>query len=33
MGDTGSMGLGGALAAFGIMTKTEGLVILIGGSS
>jgi len=31
MGDTGSMGLGGALAAFAIMTKTEVLVILIGG--
>ena len=31
MGDTGSMGLGGALAAFAIMTKTEILLILIGG--
>jgi phospho-N-acetylmuramoyl-pentapeptide-transferase len=31
MGDTGSMGLGGALAAFAIMTKTEVLLILIGG--
>jgi phospho-N-acetylmuramoyl-pentapeptide-transferase len=31
MGDTGSMGLGGALAAFAIMTKTELLLILIGG--
>jgi phospho-N-acetylmuramoyl-pentapeptide-transferase len=31
MGDTGSMGLGGALAAFAIMTKTESLLILIGG--
>ena len=31
MGDTGSMGLGGAIAAFAIMTKTESLVILIGG--
>jgi phospho-N-acetylmuramoyl-pentapeptide-transferase len=30
MGDTGSMGLGGALAAFAIMTKTELLLILIG---
>ncbi|MGH2450563.1 MAG: phospho-N-acetylmuramoyl-pentapeptide-transferase, partial [Candidatus Limnocylindria bacterium] len=30
MGDTGSMGLGGALAAFAIMTKTEVLLILIG---
>jgi phospho-N-acetylmuramoyl-pentapeptide-transferase len=31
MGDTGSMGLGGSLAAFAIMTKTEALLILIGG--
>jgi phospho-N-acetylmuramoyl-pentapeptide-transferase len=31
MGDTGSMGLGGALAAFAIMTKTEVLLVLIGG--
>jgi phospho-N-acetylmuramoyl-pentapeptide-transferase len=31
MGDTGSMGLGGAIAAFAIMTKTEALLILIGG--
>ena len=31
MGDTGSMGLGGALAAFAIMTKTELLLLLIGG--
>ena len=31
MGDTGSMGLGGAIAAFAIMTKTEVLLILIGG--
>jgi phospho-N-acetylmuramoyl-pentapeptide-transferase len=31
MGDTGSMGLGGAIAAFAVMTKTESLVILIGG--
>ena len=31
MGDTGSMALGGALAAFAIMTKTEVLLILIGG--
>src|SRR5262245_13007247 len=28
---TGSMGLGGALAAFAIMTKTEALLLLIGG--
>src|ERR671916_255685 len=31
MGDTGSMGLGGAVAAFAIMTKTEVLLTLIGG--
>jgi phospho-N-acetylmuramoyl-pentapeptide-transferase len=31
MGDTGSMGLGGALAAFAIMTETEVLLLLIGG--
>ena len=31
MGDTGSMALGGALAAFAIMTKTEALLLLIGG--
>jgi phospho-N-acetylmuramoyl-pentapeptide-transferase len=31
MGDTGSMGLGGALAAFAIVTKTEILLLLIGG--
>ncbi len=31
MGDTGSMGLGGAIAAFAIMTKTESLLFLIGG--
>ena len=31
MGDTGSMGLGGALAAFAIMSKTEVLLLLIGG--
>jgi phospho-N-acetylmuramoyl-pentapeptide-transferase len=31
MGDTGSMGLGGALAAFAIMTKTELLLVLVGG--
>jgi phospho-N-acetylmuramoyl-pentapeptide-transferase len=31
MGDTGSMGLGGAIAAFAIMTKTELLLTLIGG--
>jgi phospho-N-acetylmuramoyl-pentapeptide-transferase len=31
MGDTGSFGLGGALAAFAIMSKTEVLLLLIGG--
>jgi len=31
MGDTGSMGLGGALGGFAIMTKTEMLLLLIGG--
>ncbi len=31
MGDTGSMALGGAIATFAIMTKTELLLILIGG--
>jgi phospho-N-acetylmuramoyl-pentapeptide-transferase len=31
MGDTGSMAIGGALAGFAIMTKTETLLLLIGG--
>lgn len=31
MGDTGSLGLGGAVAALAIFTKTEILLILIGG--
>ena len=31
MGDTGSMALGGALATFAIMTKTEFLLLFIGG--
>jgi phospho-N-acetylmuramoyl-pentapeptide-transferase len=31
MGDTGAMGLGGALAAFSIFTKTIFLLLLIGG--
>jgi phospho-N-acetylmuramoyl-pentapeptide-transferase len=31
MGDTGSMAIGGALATFAIMTKTELLLLLIGG--
>ena len=31
MGDTGSLGLGGALAGLAVMTQTETLLILIGG--
>ena len=31
MGDTGSLGLGAAIAAFAIVTKTELLLVLIGG--
>lgn len=31
MGDTGSLGLGGAIAAFAILTQTELLLLLIGG--
>jgi phospho-N-acetylmuramoyl-pentapeptide-transferase len=31
MGDTGSLSLGGALAGMGIMTRTELLVLLLGG--
>ncbi len=31
MGDTGSLGLGGAIGALAVMTKTEVLLILIGG--
>ena len=31
MGDTGSFGLGGALAAMAVFTKTEFLLVLIGG--
>jgi phospho-N-acetylmuramoyl-pentapeptide-transferase len=31
MGDTGSLGLGAAIAAFAIVTKTELLSVLIGG--
>ncbi len=31
MGDTGSLGLGGVIAAMAILTKTELLLILIGG--
>jgi phospho-N-acetylmuramoyl-pentapeptide-transferase len=32
MGDTGSLGLGGAIAGLAVMTKTEVLLILLGGS-
>jgi phospho-N-acetylmuramoyl-pentapeptide-transferase len=31
MGDTGSLGLGGGLAAVAVMTKTELLLIILGG--
>jgi phospho-N-acetylmuramoyl-pentapeptide-transferase len=31
MGDTGSLGLGGAIAGIAVMTKTEMLLILLGG--
>jgi phospho-N-acetylmuramoyl-pentapeptide-transferase len=31
MGDTGSLGLGGAIAALAVMTDTEILLVLIGG--
>jgi phospho-N-acetylmuramoyl-pentapeptide-transferase len=31
MGDTGSLGLGGAIAALAIMSRTELLLVLIGG--
>lgn len=31
MGDTGSLGLGGAIAALAVMTKTELLLLVIGG--
>jgi len=31
MGDTGSLALGGALAAAAILTKTELLLVIIGG--
>jgi phospho-N-acetylmuramoyl-pentapeptide-transferase len=31
MGDTGSLGLGGAIAALAVMTKTEILLVVIGG--
>ena len=31
MGDTGSLGLGGGIAALAVMTKTEVLLVIIGG--
>jgi phospho-N-acetylmuramoyl-pentapeptide-transferase len=31
MGDTGSLGLGGAVAALAVMTQTEVLLIILGG--
>ena len=31
MGDTGSLGLGGAIAGLAIMTDTETLLIVLGG--
>ncbi|MBD4382645.1 phospho-N-acetylmuramoyl-pentapeptide-transferase, partial [Xanthomonas citri pv. citri] len=31
MGDTGSLGLGGALAAFAVLSRTELLLVLIAG--
>jgi phospho-N-acetylmuramoyl-pentapeptide-transferase len=31
MGDTGSLGLGGGIAAMAVMTKTEVLLLIIGG--
>jgi phospho-N-acetylmuramoyl-pentapeptide-transferase len=31
MGDTGSLGLGGAIAAMAVITKTEVLLIILGG--
>jgi phospho-N-acetylmuramoyl-pentapeptide-transferase len=31
MGDTGSLGLGGAIGALAVMTQTELLLIIIGG--
>ena len=31
MGDTGSLGIGGAIAALAVMTQTEVLLIIIGG--
>ena len=31
MGDTGSLGLGGAIAGFAVMTQTEVLLLILGG--
>jgi phospho-N-acetylmuramoyl-pentapeptide-transferase len=31
MGDTGSLGLGGAIAGLAVMTKTETLLVILGG--
>ena len=31
MGDTGSLGLGGAIAGLAVMTKTEVLLVILGG--
>ena len=31
MGDTGSLSLGGALAGFAILTRTELLLVILGG--
>ncbi|MDX6688219.1 MAG: phospho-N-acetylmuramoyl-pentapeptide-transferase [Baekduia sp.] len=31
MGDTGSLGLGGAIAGLAVMTKTEEILVLLGG--
>lgn len=31
MGDTGSLSLGGAMAGFALMTRTELLLVVIGG--
>jgi phospho-N-acetylmuramoyl-pentapeptide-transferase len=31
MGDTGSLGLGGAIAGLAVMTNTEVLLVLLGG--
>ena len=31
MGDTGSLGLGGAIGAMAVMTQTEVLLVIIGG--